>query len=242
MKITILTLFPEMFTGPFDHSIVKKALEKKRVDISIINIRDFGIGKHKTVDDTPYGGGIGMVMRADVVKKAIDFATSSYRAQKTPINQSVILLSASGKSYTQQKAKHLSKKDHIILVCGHYEGVDDRIKKYIDEEISIGDFVITGGEIPAMLIADSLTRLIPDVLKEGVTENESFSIKASDFKSLLEYPQYTKPIEFDNQSVPDVLLSGNHKKIKEWRTSQSLKKTIKTRPDLALDELKNKKT
>lgn len=226
MKITILTLFPEMFAGPFDHSIIKRAKEKGLVEIEFVNIRDFGIGKHKIVDDTEYGGGIGMLMKVDVMHKAIDHAKTLNTSEKTK----VVLMSASGKTFKQEIAKQYSKLDHLIVICGHYEGIDDRIKNFIDEEVSIGDFVLTGGEIPAMLIADSVTRLIPGVLPEGATEDESFS--ELDNETLLEYPHFTKPQRYENQEVPEVLLSGNHAAIKKWRHEQAMKKTQTLRPDL----------
>jgi tRNA (guanine37-N1)-methyltransferase len=224
MKITILTLFPEMFQGPFDHSIIKRAKEKGLVEIEFINIRDFGLGKHQIIDDTPYGGGIGMVMRVDVVSKAI----SNVKCQTSNVKckEKVILLTASGKPFKQAIAQEYSHLDHLILICGHYEGVDDRIKHYIDEEISIGDFVLTGGEIPAMLIADAVTRLLPGVITQGAVEDESFS------EQLLEYPHYTKPQTYEEHTVPDILLSGNHPKIDEWRREKALEKTKQVRPDL----------
>lgn len=220
MKISILTLFPEMFAGPFDYSIINNAKKKKKVEIEFVNIRDFGIGKHKVVDDKPYGGGHGMILRVDVLDASISKTKGSNK-----IGQKVILLSPHGKTFNQKKAIEFSKLEHLILVCGHYEGIDERAKKFIDEELSIGDFIVTGGEIPAMLVTDSVVRLIGDVLKEGVTDSESFS-------SLLEYPQYTKPNTYKNLSVPPILLTGNHKKIKEWRDETSLKTTLRLRPDL----------
>jgi len=231
MKITILTLFPEMFSGPFDYSIVKRAKEKNLIKVTFVNIREFGIGRHRIVDDTPYGGGIGMVMRVDVLHKAIEYAKnqSSEDVASSPPGEckaKIVLLSAGGKPFTQQKAQEFSELDHLILMCGHYEGVDARIKTFIDEEISIGDFIVTGGEIPAMLIADSVTRLIPGVLPEGATEDESFSTP------LLEYPHFTKPRTYEDQSVPEILLSGDHAKILEWRTNQAIKNTKLLRPDL----------
>jgi tRNA (guanine37-N1)-methyltransferase len=219
-----------MFQGPFEFSIVKKAREKKLVEINIVNIRDFGIGKHKVVDDTPYGGGIGMVMRADILKKAIE--NTKYKIQNTKYREKVVLLSASGKSFDQQKANEYARLDHLILICGHYEGVDERITKYIDEEISVGECVYTGGEIPSMLITDAVTRLVPGVLKAGATDNESFSIVGDAGEICLEYPQYTKPTIFDNTPVPEILLSGNHKKIQDWRLQEASKKTKRVRPDL----------
>lgn len=222
MKISILTLFPEMFSGPFDYSIVKNAREKKLVDINFVNIRDFGIGRHRVVDDKPYGGGHGMILRVDVLEKAISSTKDKKLVTK---DQKVILLSPHGKTFNQKKASQFANLKHLILICGHYEGVDERVKKFIDEELSIGDFIVTGGEIPAILITDAVTRLIKGVLKEGVTSNESFS-------NLLEYPQYTKPNSFKELDVPPILLGGNHGKIKSWRDKISLKTTLKLRPDL----------
>jgi tRNA (guanine37-N1)-methyltransferase len=232
MKITILTLFPDMFAGPFDLSIIKRAKEKGLVEIEFINIRDFGEGKHKIVDDTEYGGGIGMLMRVDVIHKAINHAKEKFSQQwnNETLKQSVILMSASGKTFKQQVAKEYSQLDHLILICGHYEGIDERIKHYIDGEISLGDFVLTGGEIPAMLIADSVIRLIPGVLPEGATEDESFSELNNEV--LLEYPHFTKPQSYENHDVPEILLSGNHAEIKKWRHEQAMKKTQAIRPDL----------
>jgi tRNA (guanine37-N1)-methyltransferase len=231
MKISILTLFPEMFIGPFDYSILKRAKEKKLVKIEYINIRDFGEGKHNMVDDTAYGGGVGMVMKVDVVHRAILHAKN-----KTPNvtdKTRIILLSASGKPFTQQRAQTFSSLNHLILICGHYEGIDDRVKHFIDEEISIGDFVLTGGEIPAMAMTDAIIRLIPGVLPTGATENESFSLEEEQNSSpLLEYPQYTKPRTYENLSVPEILLSGDHQKIAIWRQEQAKQKTNKVRPDL----------
>ena len=229
MKISILTLFPEMFQGPFDYSIIKNAREKGKVSIELKNIRDYGLGKHKTVDDTPYGGGHGMVLRVDVLDKAISGARDP---KLTPQNQKVVLLGPHGKKFNQKKAKELSKLQHLILICGHYEGVDERVKNFIDEEISVGDFVLTGGEIPAMLVTDAVARLLSGVLKEGVTESESFSLSYENKTALLEHPQYTKPDTYKNLKVPLVLLSGNHKKIGEWRKNQSLEATSKLRPDI----------
>jgi tRNA (guanine37-N1)-methyltransferase len=230
MKISILTLFPEMFDGPFDHSIIKRAQEKGIVTIEKINIRDFGIGSHQMVDDTPYGGGIGMILKVDVLHKAIEHAKKLFSQQynNSSMKQLVILMSASGKSYKQSLAKQFSKLDHLIIICGHYEGVDERIMNYIDEEISIGDFVLTGGELPAMMIVDSVTRLIDGAITQGATEDESFSTD----DLILEYPHYTKPQIYEDNAVPDVLLSGNHKKIAEWRAEHALKKTKRARPDL----------
>ena len=222
MKISVITLFPKMFASPFNESIIKKAIEKKLIELEFIDIREFGIGKHKLVDDTPYGGGKGMLLRVDVLHKAIEKAKIKKYSKR---EQKVVLLSAHGKTFNQSKAKSFSKLKHLILVCGHYEGFDERIKKYIDQEISVGDFVLTGGEIPTMLIVDSVARLVKGVLSKGSLENESFS-------PLLEYPHYTKPREYNGTKVPEILLSGNHPKINEWRNSKSVNITKKLRPDL----------
>lgn len=228
MKISILTLFPEMFSGPFSSSILKHAQTKGLVTVNVINIRDFGIGTHKVVDDTPFGGGTGMVMRVDVLKAALDAVTDPAIPEEL---QKKILLTADGATYNQRTAERFSNLEHLILLCGHYEGVDERIKEYVDEEISIGDFVLTGGEIPSMLIVDSVVRLLPGVLKEGVTDAESFSHKM-DSGILLEYPHYTKPRSFDGIDVPEILLSGDHRRIDAWRLKKALEKTKKRRPDL----------
>jgi tRNA (guanine37-N1)-methyltransferase len=222
MRISILTLFPEMFQGSFDMSIVKRAQEKKLVDIKFINIRDFGIGKHKTVDDTPYGGGNGMVLRVDVIHRAIEKAKDT-KLKKD--EQKIIILGARGKTYNQKTAEAFSKLKHLILVCGHYEGFDERIKNFVDEEISIGDFILTGGEIPAMLITDSVIRLLKGAIRDGSAAFESFS-------PYLEHPQYTKPQQYGNLLVPKILLSGDHKRIDTWRKEESVTITSKLRPDL----------
>lgn len=230
MKITILTLFPEMFVGPFVHSIIKRAQEKNIVDIELINIRDFGIGTHKMVDDTPYGGGVGMVLKVDILHKALIHAKETFLKQShKKSKQVVILTSAAGKIFKQQIAHDYAKIDHLIIICGHYEGVDERIIDYIDEEISIGDFVLTGGELPAMLITDSVVRLLDGVITQGATEDESFSQSK---EMLLEYPHYTKPRKYEDKEVPEILLSGNHPKIAEWRHDRSVEKTKRIRADL----------
>jgi tRNA (guanine37-N1)-methyltransferase len=222
MKITIITLFPEMFSGPFDYSIIKRAIDKKLVEINFVDLRDFGLGHHQLVDDTPYGGGRGMILRVDVLQKAIEAAKDKKLNKK---QQKVILLSAHGQQFAQNKARSFSKMKNLILVCGHYEGFDERVKQFIDEEISVGDFILTGGEIPAMLITDAVSRLISGVIKEGSATFESFS-------PYLEYPQYTKPQVFNGLKVPTILLSGNHAKINTWREKESLRATAKLRPDL----------
>jgi tRNA (guanine37-N1)-methyltransferase len=222
MKISIITLFPKMISGFFEESIVKRAVEKKLVEIEIINLRDFAIDDYGTVDDRPYGGGAGMILRVDVIHKAI----SKIKKQKSKI----VLTSPKGKIFDQKKAQGYSQLDHLIIIAGHYEDVDARILDYVDEEVSMGDFILTGGEIPASAIVDSIVRLIPGVLKKDkATINESFNIND---KKILEYPQYTRPEEFMGKKVPEVLLKGDHKKIEKWREEKSIEETRKKRPDL----------
>ena len=218
MKFDILTLFPEMF-APIEQSIIGRAKEKKFIDINLVNIRDFSNNKHNKVDDTPYGGGAGMVMMPDVVYRA-------YQSVKSD-NAKVIYMSPQGKTLDQKKVKDLSKEEHLIILCGHYEGIDQRvIDKIVDEEISIGDYVLTGGEIPAMVLVDSVSRYVEGVLSEDSTSEESFS------NGLLEYPQYTRPENFEGIKVPEVLLSGHHENIEKWRKEKSYEITKQKRPDL----------
>ena len=222
MKFDILTLFPEMF-DILKQSIIGKAIEKELIDINLINIRDFSKNKHKKVDDTPYGGGAGMIMKPDVVY-------DSYKSIKSE-NAKVIYMSPQGKVLNQKKVEQLSKENHLIILCGHYEGIDQRVlDKIVDEEISIGDYVLTGGEIPAMVLIDSVSRYVEGVLNEESIKEESFS------EGLLEYPQYTRPEIFEGEKVPEVLLSGHHKNIEKWRKEKSLEITKNKRPEL----LKNK--
>ncbi len=222
MKITIITLFPEMFQGPFDSSIIKRAIDKKLIEVNFVNLRGFGLGRHQLVDDTPYGGGKGMILRADVLEKAIEAAKDKKLSKK---EQKVVLLSAHGQQFEQKTARGFSKLKHLILVCGHYEGFDERVKEFVDGEVSVGDFILTGGEIPAMLITDAVSRLVGGVIKEDSAAFESFS-------PYLEYPQYTKPQVFNKLKVPEILLSGNHAKIDAWRKKESLRITARLRPDL----------
>ena len=203
MKIDILTLFPKMFEGFLTESIIKRAIEKKRVEINIINFRDFSELNNSQVDDTPYGGGSGMVLMVEPLVRAIEH----YKTK----DAKVILLSPEGKVYNQEKARTLKNEKHLILVCGHYEGFDERIHNFVDEEISIGDYILTGGEIPAMAVSDSIIRLLDGVIKEESYTEESFT------NNLLDYPTYTKPREFRGLKVPEILLSGNHEEIKKWR-------------------------
>ena len=218
MKFDVLTLFPEMFE-PLKQSIIKRAAEKKLIDIKLVNIRDFSEDKHNKVDDTPYGGGAGMLMKPDVVDRAYNSVKSE--------NAKVIYLTPQGKTLNQKIVKDLSKQEHLILLCGHYEGIDQRVlDKIVDEEISIGDYVLTGGELPAMVLIDSVSRYVEGVLSNESTEEESFS------NGLLEYPQYTRPEVFDNVKVPDVLISGHHENIRKWRRERSLENTFKKRPEM----------
>lgn len=221
MKFDVLTLFPEMFGG-LNESILGRAIEKDLININLVNIRDFSKDKHKKVDDTPYGGGAGMVMRPDVVYDA-------YKSVQEP-NAKIIYMTPQGKVLDQQKVESLSKEQHLIILCGHYEGIDQRVIDEINpEEISIGDYVLTGGEIPAMVLIDSVSRYVEGVLNEESTSEESFST------GLLEYPQYTRPELFENREVPDVLKSGHHENIRKWRRAESLKNTYKKRPELLND-------
>lgn len=225
MTIFILTLFPEMFDGPFQHSIVKIAQQNDLVDIRLVNIRDFGIGKHKIVDDKPYGGGTGMILRIDVLDKALKSVDAQIPKEAS---KKTVLMDARGKTLTQGIVTDMSKLDVLVLVAGHYEGFDERVVSLVDESISIGDYVLTGGEIPAMVITDAVVRWIPGVLKEGVTERESFSSG----NSLLEHPHYTRPRVYKDMQVPEILLAGDHAKTTNWKLDQATKKTKKVRPDL----------
>lgn len=218
MKFDILTLFPEMFE-PMKQSIIGKAVEKDLIEINLINIRDFSKDKHKKVDDTVYGGGAGMLIRPDVVYDA-------YESVKKEESK-VIYLSPKGKILSQKKVEELSKENHLILLCGHYEGIDQRVlDEIVDEEISIGDYVLTGGELPAMVLVDSVARYVGGVIDSESTSEESFS------NGLLEYPQYTRPEEFKGKKVPEVLKSGHHANIEKWRRRESLKETFLKRPEL----------
>lgn len=219
MKINILTLFPEMFM-PLNYSIIGRAQELGIISIDYTNIRDFSNDKHNRVDDYPYGGGPGMVMKPGPIYRALESVKRE--------NSRIVYLSPKGKVLNQSMANELSKEEHLIFICGHYEGIDNRIvENYITDEISIGDYVLTGGEIASMVVIDSIVRVVPGVLGK----NESF-IEESHYNGLLEYPQYTRPKVFKDFEVPDVLLSGNHKKINQWRKYESLKTTYNNRPDL----------
>lgn len=244
MKIDVLTLFPEMFTGIFGQSILKKAQELNAVKYNVVNFRDYADNKHKTVDDYPYGGGAGMVLKPQPIFDAV----TDLQEKAGEVEPRVILLCPQGKRYNQEIAEELATEKHLIFICGHYEGYDERIREHlITDEISIGDYVLTGGELGAMVIIDSVTRLLP-----GVLGNEESHRKDSFSTGLLEHPHYTRPADFRGMKVPDILLSGNHKLINEWREKESLRRTLERRPDLLevidlnekqeqwLNELKNK--
>ena len=218
MKIDILTLFPDMFTGFLNESIIKRAIDRKLVNINIINFRNYTNDPHNKVDDTPYGGGAGMVLMPQPIFDAVESLKDD--------DSYVILLTPSGKTYNQNIAKSLKTKKHIILICGHYEGFDERIRTLADYEISIGDFVLTGGEIPSMAIMDSIIRLIDGVINEKSSQNDSFN------DNLLDYPTYTFPREYKGMRVPDVLLSGHHENINKYRNEERIKRTKIRRPDL----------
>ncbi len=219
MIIDVLTIFPEMFTGIFSSSILKRAIEMNHVQINIHDFREFTSNRHGKVDDTSYGGGAGMLLNVQPIVECLKSIPNYKDAYK-------IITSPCGSKYNQEKAKSLSQKNHLIFICGHYEGFDERIINYVDEEISIGDYILTGGEIASLAMIDSIVRLIPNVITKESIEEESFS------NVLLEYPQYTKPAEYDGLKVPSVLLNGNHEEIRKYRRFESLKRTYERRKDL----------
>ncbi len=219
MRIDVLTLFPRMFEGPFAESIVKRAMDARLVEIHVHDIRDWTTDKHRTVDDTPYGGGAGMVMRPEPLSRAIRAVRGG--------DGHVVLLSAQGRRFDEPTARRLAGLEHLVLVAGHYEGVDERVvESDVDEELSIGDYVLTGGELPAMVVADAVTRLVPGVIDKASLEHESHT------GGLLEGPQYTRPLDHEGRRVPAVLMSGDHKAIADWRRSESIRRTAERRPDL----------
>ncbi|WP_177177290.1 tRNA (guanosine(37)-N1)-methyltransferase TrmD [Bacillus sp. MUM 116] len=228
MKIDILTLFPDMFTGVLGQSILHKAAEKSAVEYNVVNFRDYADNKHNTVDDYPYGGGAGMVLKPQPIFDAV----ADLKEKAASLNPKVILLCPQGSRYDQRKAEELAREEHLIFICGHYEGYDERIREHIvTDEISIGDYVLTGGELGSMVVIDSVVRLLPEVLG-----NEESHLKDSFSTGLLEHPHYTRPADFRGVKVPDVLLSGNHKLIEEWRNKEALRRTLLRRPDL-LDKI-----
>lgn len=226
MKIDVLSLFPDMFEGPLGDSILGKAKDKGALDIEITNFRDYSTNKHGNVDDYPFGGGAGMLLQAQPIFDALE-ATQNKALESGLSKGRIILLDPAGKKFDQNEAEQLAKEDHLTFICGHYEGYDERIKSLVTDEYSLGDFVLTGGELPAMVMIDATARLLDNVLgNDESAPGDSFS------SGLLEYPQYTRPADFRGMKVPDVLTSGNHKKIEEWRQKESLRKTFKRRPDL----------
>ena len=218
MRIDILTLFPEMLEGPLSTSIPGRIREQRLADIDVHDLRRWGIGRHRSVDDSPYGGGAGMVMRPEPISQALD-------ALRGPAS-TVILLDPAGEAFTQARAVDLAGRDHLVLVAARYEGVDDRVRELVDLELSIGDYVLTGGELPALVVVDAVIRLLPGAIDELSTAEESFS------QGLLEYPQYTRPAEFRGRGIPEVLVSGNHEAVRKWRLEASLRRTLERRPDL----------
>jgi tRNA (guanine37-N1)-methyltransferase len=216
-----MTLFPEMLAGPFENSILKKAREQKLVEFRPLNFREFTTDKHRMVDDIPYGGGSGMVLKPEPIFRCLQYA------KQAAVNPFIILVTPQGMIFNQETARELSGKEHLIIICGHYEGFDERIRAWVDLELSIGDYVLTGGELPAMVISDAVVRLIPGVLGSGASAlNDSFT------DNLLDYPQYTRPVEFEGMTVPEVLLSGHHVNIEKWRSKQAILRTVERRPDL----------
>ena len=222
MKIDILSIFPEMFDGFLETSIIKRARDNGYVDIKVHNFRDYSLDKHGRVDDYPYGGGAGMVLMCEPIFRCIDDIKTD--------DSYIIMMSPSGKNFKQEMAVDLSKKKHLIILCGHYEGFDERVKSIVNMELSIGDYVLTGGEVPAMVVSDAITRLIPGVISEESLESESFN------DGLLDYPNYTRPEEFRGMRVPEVLLSGHHKNIQKYRDEERIKRTREVRNDLSGDK------
>ena len=233
MKISILTVAPETMEGFLSSHCVQRAQQLGLGEVQVVDIRDFIKGSFRDIDDSPYGGGKGMILRCDAVLKALSAVkkkteTEGAADETDESKDSVytVALAPAGKPFDQKKAHEFSEKKHLVLICGHYEGIDERVYSRVDEEVSMGDFILTGGEIPAMAIADAVLRLLPGNLKEGSAEEESFE------NGLLEYPQYTHPVEYEGMKVPDVLLSGDHKAIERWRQEQAIQKTAERRPDL----------
>ena len=233
LEINILTIFPNMFKGPFSESILNKAQEKGLIKINLIDLRDFSMDKHKTVDDYSYGGGPGMVLKPQPIWDAVEVI----KKNKSPLPLKIIITSAQGKIFNQRMAKDLSKENRLLIICGRYEGIDERIPQLLDaEEVSIGNFVVSGGELPSMLMVDAISRMIPGVLgKEESMVNDSF------YNGYLDYPHYTRPDDFKGLKVPDILLSGNHKEIEEWRRKQSLLRTLIRRPEIFVNKKLSKR-
>lgn len=218
MKITVLTIFPDLFSGFLSFPVVKRVMDREIAGISIVDIKDYADGSFRHIDDSPYGGGAGMILKCEPVFRAL-------RASRSPASH-VIAFTPAGTPYTQKRAHELAQMDDLILICGHYEGMDERIYSQVDEQISMGDYILTGGELPAMTVIDSIVRLMDGALRKESTQEESFE------QGILEYPQYTKPADFEGMKVPDVLLSGNHGKIEAWKKKEALRRTLHMRPDL----------
>ena len=223
MRISVLSIAPETFSGFRETPVISRAVGRGAITFECIDIRDYAEGSFRKIDDSPYGGGRGMILRVDTVFRALE-------AVRGPSSR-VVMLSPKGQQFTQKKAREYSKLDHLVLLCGHYEGFDARISRYVDEEISIGDYILTGGELPAMIVCDSVVRLLDGSLREGSADDESFET------GLLEYPQYTHPFEFNGDKVPEILLSGNHEAIDRWRREKALEETKRLRPDLLVENL-----
>lgn len=223
MKIDVLTLFPRMFQGPLTESIIGKAIDKDLLQVNVMNFRDYTDNKHQNVDDYPYGGGAGMLLKAQPIFAAID----AINEESPDTKKRVILLDPAGVPFTQSVAEELAEEKHLVFICGHYEGYDERIRTLVTDEISLGDYVLTGGELGAMVMIDATVRLLPEVLG-----NDQSAKTDSHSTGLLEHPQYTRPAEYRGMKVPDVLISGNHKKIKEWQDKESIRRTVERRPDM----------
>jgi tRNA (guanine37-N1)-methyltransferase len=218
LRIDVVTLFPEMFAGPLGSSIPARAIDRGLVEVDLVDLREHGLGRHRTVDDTTYGGGPGMVLRPEPVVAAIE-------SLRRP-GSIVVLVDPAGEPFRQARARELATAGHLVIVCPRYEGIDERIRRHVDIELSIGDYVVSGGELPALVVIDAVIRLLPGAIDEASSADESFA------DGLLEYPQYTRPAEFRGAGIPDVLLSGNHEQIRRWRLRESLRRTAERRPDL----------
>ena len=223
MKITILTMFPQLFDGFLQSPVVQRAIRRESLELAITDIKEFAPGSFRHIDDSPFGGGAGMVMRCQPVLDALRYVKGEGEGAPASVT---VALSPAGTVFSQKTARRYKDLDHLILICGHYEGMDERIYRHADEELSIGDYILTGGEIAAMAVADAVIRLLPGALRDKSTEEESFE------NGLLEYPQYTQPAVYEGEAVPEVLLSGNHEKIRKWRLKESLRRTLERRPDL----------
>lgn len=233
MRFDVLTLFPQMFEGPLQTSILGRAQNSQAVEVHIHDIRDSAVDNHKTVDDTPYGGGAGMVLKVDIIDTALQKIIQTPEIQVIPTTKRrIILLTPQGKRFQQPLAQYIAEEyKQVTLICGHYEGFDERIRDLVDSQLSLGDFVLTGGELPALIVIDAVTRLLPSVLHEQSPEEESFNLFDEKGNPLVEYPHYTRPLEYNGQKVPDVLLSGHHAEIQKWRIQQAINRTEEMKED-----------